>query len=157
MLNLTQERMLRGTRIVAHGAAAHILKIQMLFRKSKGMPRLIAALGLAPIVSRNREQASEVRPVEELVLKLSHPKFLADVPHRQWVFTIPKRLRVYFRYDRSLLGKLCRAAYDTLREVFKLRSTATAAFRQWSLVVERAGTAPATAKNPRATGKGERP
>jgi hypothetical protein len=45
---------------------------------------------------------------------------LADVPHRQWVFTIPKRLRVYFRYDRSLLGKLCRAAYDTVCDVFKL-------------------------------------
>ena len=45
---------------------------------------------------------------------------LADVPHRQWVFTIPKRLRVYFRYDRSLLGKLCREAYKTICEVFKL-------------------------------------
>jgi hypothetical protein len=45
---------------------------------------------------------------------------LADVPHRQWVFTIPKRLRVYFRYDRSLLGKLCRAAYDTVCDVFRL-------------------------------------
>jgi Putative transposase/Transposase zinc-binding domain len=45
---------------------------------------------------------------------------LAEVPHRQWVFTIPKRLRVYFRYDRKLLGKLCRAAYDTVCDVFKL-------------------------------------
>lgn len=45
---------------------------------------------------------------------------LADVPHLQYVFTIPKRLRVYFRYDRSLLGKLCRAAYETIGEVFKL-------------------------------------
>jgi hypothetical protein len=45
---------------------------------------------------------------------------LAQVPHRQWVFTIPKRLRVYFRYDRSLLGKLCHAAYDTVCEVFRL-------------------------------------
>jgi hypothetical protein len=45
---------------------------------------------------------------------------LANVPHRQWVFTIPKRLRVYFRYDRSLLGKLCRAAYDTVCDVFRL-------------------------------------
>ena len=44
----------------------------------------------------------------------------ANVPHRQWVFTIPKRLRVYFRFDRSLLGKLCRAAYDTVREVYAL-------------------------------------
>jgi hypothetical protein len=45
---------------------------------------------------------------------------LAEVPHRQWVFTIPKRLRVYFRYDRSLLGKLCRAAYDTVCDVYGL-------------------------------------
>src|SRR4030042_3209668 len=45
---------------------------------------------------------------------------LAQVPHRQWVFTIPKRLRVYFRYDRKLLGKLCRAAYDTVCVVFRL-------------------------------------
>ena len=45
---------------------------------------------------------------------------LAEVPHLQWVFTIPKRLRVYFRYDRSLLGKLCRAAYDTVCDVYAL-------------------------------------
>ena len=35
---------------------------------------------------------------------------LASVPHRQWVFTIPKRLRVYFRFTRSLLGELCRGS-----------------------------------------------
>ena len=45
---------------------------------------------------------------------------LADVPHRQWVLTLPKRLRVYFRFDRSLLGKLCRTAYDVLSEVFEM-------------------------------------
>jgi hypothetical protein len=45
---------------------------------------------------------------------------LAEVPHRQWVFTIPKRLRVYFRYDRKLLGKLCLAAYNTVCDVFRL-------------------------------------
>jgi hypothetical protein len=45
---------------------------------------------------------------------------LADVPHLQWVFTIPKRLRVYFRYDRKLLGRLCRAAYDTVCDVYGL-------------------------------------
>ena len=44
---------------------------------------------------------------------------LANVPHRQWVFTIPKRLRVYFRYDRKLLGKLCHAAWETVREVYE--------------------------------------
>jgi hypothetical protein len=47
---------------------------------------------------------------------------LAEVPHRQWVFTVPKRLRVYFRFTRSCLGGLCRAAYDTVREVMRLES-----------------------------------
>ncbi len=54
-----------------------------------------------------------------LALRLNTEIF-ADVPHRQWVFTMPRRLRVYFRFDRSLLGKLCRAAYETLREVVAL-------------------------------------
>jgi len=35
---------------------------------------------------------------------------LLDIPHRQVVFTIPKRLRVFFKFDRRLLGDLCRAA-----------------------------------------------
>lgn len=59
---------------------------------------------------------------QKRALLLAHrlnEEVLAEVPHRQWVFTIPKRLRVYFRYDRKLLGKLCRAAYDTICEIFK--------------------------------------
>ncbi len=43
---------------------------------------------------------------------------LAEVSHRQFVFTIPKRLRIYFRYDRKLLGKLAKAAWETVRDVF---------------------------------------
>ena len=42
----------------------------------------------------------------------------APVPHRQLVFTIPKRLRIYCRYDRSLLGQLARAAWLTVGEVY---------------------------------------
>ena len=38
----------------------------------------------------------------------------AEAPHRQFVFTIPKRLRIYFRFDRRLLGELCRSAARTL-------------------------------------------
>jgi hypothetical protein len=33
------------------------------------------------------------------------------VAHRQVVFTIPKRLRVHTRFDRTLLGKLCACAW----------------------------------------------
>jgi hypothetical protein len=40
---------------------------------------------------------------------------LADVGHAQWVFSLPKMLRPYFLYHRALLGRLCRAAYETAR------------------------------------------
>ena len=33
------------------------------------------------------------------------------MPHRQLVFTVPRRLRLHFRYDRTLLAKLAHAAY----------------------------------------------
>ncbi|MBD3321216.1 MAG: IS91 family transposase [Chitinivibrionales bacterium] len=60
---------------------------------------------------------------QKRALLLAHrlnDEVLADVPHRQWVFTIPRRLRVYFRYDRSLLVKLCHAAWETVQYVYAL-------------------------------------
>ncbi len=39
---------------------------------------------------------------------------LYPVPHRQYVFTIPVMLRVYFRHNRELLTKLCRCAHESL-------------------------------------------
>lgn len=41
------------------------------------------------------------------------------VPHRQLVFTIPKRLRIFCRRDRKLLGQLARAAWHTTLEVYR--------------------------------------
>ena len=41
------------------------------------------------------------------------------VPHRQLVFTIPKRLRIYCRFDRGLLGQLAQAAWSTVVEVYR--------------------------------------
>ena len=38
---------------------------------------------------------------------------LLKAPHRHLVFSIPKRLRVYFRYDRRLFSRLYRAAWET--------------------------------------------
>lgn len=46
-------------------------------------------------------------------------EILHDVPHRQYVFTLPKRLRPYFLHDRRLLGLLSRVAYDTLRDFLR--------------------------------------
>lgn len=39
---------------------------------------------------------------------------LKYVPHRQWVFSIPKRLRIYFMFDRSLLAKLSQCGWYVL-------------------------------------------
>ncbi len=44
---------------------------------------------------------------------------LEKVPHRQYVFTLPKMLRIYFKYDRKLLGKLSQCAYQTVKEFFQ--------------------------------------
>lgn len=44
---------------------------------------------------------------------------LYPVPHRQYVFTIPIILRLFFKYDRKLLSKLCRCAYDSLLVFFR--------------------------------------
>jgi hypothetical protein len=43
-------------------------------------------------------------------------EILDEVPHRQYVFTLPKRLRPWFLHERRLLGLLSRVAYETLRE-----------------------------------------
>ncbi len=40
---------------------------------------------------------------------------LKKVSHRQWVFAIPKRLRIYFIFDRTLLAKLSRYAWKVLK------------------------------------------
>jgi ribosomal protein S27E len=37
---------------------------------------------------------------------------LKHVPHRQWAFSLPKRLRTYFMFDRKLLAKLSRCASE---------------------------------------------
>lgn len=44
---------------------------------------------------------------------------LKQVPHRQWVFSIPKRLRIYFMFDRRLLAKLSQCAWTVLSGYLK--------------------------------------
>ena len=45
---------------------------------------------------------------------------LLPVPHRQVVLTIPKRLRIYFRFDRLLLADLARAAARAITDVVRV-------------------------------------
>ena len=44
---------------------------------------------------------------------------LKSVPHRQWVLSIPKRLRIYFMYDRTLLSKLSLCGWKVLNAYLK--------------------------------------
>jgi len=44
---------------------------------------------------------------------------LKDVPHRHFVFSIPKILRRYFLYDRKQFSELTRCAWETLKEFFQ--------------------------------------
>lgn len=47
-------------------------------------------------------------------------KYLCDpVPHRQVVYTVPKRLRLFLRFDRRLLGELPRLTWQTVLEVYR--------------------------------------
>ncbi len=46
-----------------------------------------------------------------------YSEVLEDAPHRHTVFTIPKRLRVFFKYDRKLNTILFRATWGTLSQV----------------------------------------
>lgn len=48
-----------------------------------------------------------------------YTEVLKKVPHRQWVFSIPKRLRIYFMYDRKLLAKLSLCAWRVLSSYLK--------------------------------------
>jgi len=48
------------------------------------------------------------------------------VPHRQWVLTIPKRLRPYFMHKRKLLAKLSLCAWDVLSDYLKTSVSASA-------------------------------
>ena len=42
-----------------------------------------------------------------------------NVPHRQFVWTIPKRLRIFFRFHRNLLNRLPSLAWQTVLEVYR--------------------------------------
>jgi hypothetical protein len=44
---------------------------------------------------------------------------LYPVPHRQFVFSIPILLRVYFKYDRELLTDFCHCARESLEIFFR--------------------------------------
>jgi hypothetical protein len=80
-----------------------------------GTERLLAfscrRRGLCPSCAARTAALTAARLVETVLL---------PVPHRQVVLTIPKRLRIYFRVDRRLLGELARAAARAITAVVRV-------------------------------------
>jgi len=66
--------------------------------------------GLCPSCHKKRQVA-----FGEFVTK----EVLDVVPHRQVVFTVPRRLRLHFRYDRHLLSKLSLASYRVVERALR--------------------------------------
>jgi hypothetical protein len=56
-----------------------------------------------------------------------YSEVIEDVPHRHTVFTIPKRLRRFFKYDRTLNTILFRAAWGALSEALGVNQQELAA------------------------------
>ncbi len=52
-----------------------------------------------------------------------------EVAHAQWVFTVPKMLRVYFLHHRELLSALSLAAYETVKELLAAAVAEEKSFR----------------------------
>jgi len=51
--------------------------------------------------------------------KWMRESLILDVPHRQVVFTIPKMLRIFFKYNRSLLSALCLCGKEAILKYLK--------------------------------------
>ena len=49
-----------------------------------------------------------------------HTEVLKPVPHRHIVFSLPKRIRVFFKYDRNLGKILFKAAWETVLELYSI-------------------------------------
>jgi hypothetical protein len=60
---------------------------------------------------------------------------VADVGHAQWVFTVPKLLCPYFMHHRELLGPLCTAAWQTVRELMAVAAGEEQGFRPGMVAV----------------------
>ncbi len=65
---------------------------------------------LCPSCSQKRTILLAEHLTEEVLLKL---------PHRQFVFTVPKALRVFFRNNRKLFADISRLIFSIIREFYK--------------------------------------
>jgi len=57
--------------------------------------------------AKRREEWGDLSACGHAQAEWMREKLILDRPHRQVVFTIPKMLRIFFKYNRSLLSSLC--------------------------------------------------
>lgn len=97
-------------------AAAHVAGHHLMGRVIKAEWNLPGLLEPVPIYAQTGdERYSNVDKYGQWLLT----EVLKKVPHRQWVFSIPKRLRIYFLYDRKLLAKLSQCGWRVIRAYFQ--------------------------------------
>ena len=65
---------------------------------------------LCPSCSQKRTLLMAEHLTEEVLLKL---------PHRQFVFTVPKALRIFFRNNRKLFAVISRLIFSIIKEFYK--------------------------------------
>jgi hypothetical protein len=75
--------------------------------------------GLCPSCAAKRAAELAAFLHEEVLEEVGHAQWVFSLPKmiRPCVFSLPKMIRPCFLYHRALLGRLCRAAYETVREL----------------------------------------
>jgi len=69
--------------------------------------------------SKRREEWGDLSACGHAQAEWMREELVLDVPHRQVVLTIPKMLRIFFKYNRSLLSGLCLCGKKALVKYFK--------------------------------------
>jgi hypothetical protein len=94
--------------ILAHGCARAECENQKC-RHSIVIPYSCKKRGICPSCSAKRAL---------IFAEHLHSEVLEKVPHRHVVLSLPKRLRPFMKYDRSLNDILLKAAWESLKEMF---------------------------------------
>lgn len=76
--------------------------------KGEGAPRQVAERVHRPTCFLPLDSSSFASRKRTLLFgEYMNGRLMLLLPHRQVVFTFPKVLRVFFRYDRGFFGQLC--------------------------------------------------
>ncbi len=81
---------------------------------SSGTTTFVRSVARVSIFAPRSSQKRTILFAEQLTEKV-----LLDLPHRQFVFTLPKALRVFFRHDRRLFEDISRLIFNLVCEFYQ--------------------------------------